>query len=51
MSQGDDTQPGERRCEDCERRWYSAALLTDEAATCPDCGGALAPTAERPPEA
>jgi len=41
MTQGDDSPPGERRCVDCERRWYSAALLNDEDAACPACGGRL----------
>ena len=32
---------------DCDRRWYSAALLSDEDAACPACGGTLeAATAE-----
>ena len=46
MGQGDEGTPGERRCSDCERRWYSAALLSDEDATCPDCGGRLEPPEE-----
>ncbi|HYI38292.1 MAG TPA: hypothetical protein VEX39_16930 [Thermoleophilaceae bacterium] len=41
MTQGDDAQPGERRCVNCDRRWYSAALLSDEEATCPACGEQL----------
>jgi len=41
MNQGDDSPPGERRCTDCDRRWYSAALLRDDDATCPECGGTL----------
>ena len=43
MVQGEDTQPGERRCPDCERRWYSAALLNDDEADCPACGARLSP--------
>jgi len=46
MAQGDEVQPGERLCPDCGRRWYSAALLSEEEAACPECGAVLAGEAD-----
>ncbi len=41
MTQGENSQPGERRCPDCGQRWYSAALLHEDDASCPACGATL----------
>ena len=43
MEQGEQPPQGVRECPSCKQTWYSAALLNDDDAACPDCGATLEP--------